>query len=82
MKKTFLILVILTMVYSVFAKGSSEKKEQGTYIPLAMYETIEETTEMQGLDWQDEVSEAEVDSLEEAVEAEEAEVTEETSEAE
>ncbi len=40
MKKTFLILVILTMVYSVFAKGSSE---QGTYIPFAMYEALEET---------------------------------------
>lgn len=43
MKKTFLILVILTMVYSVFAKGSSEKQEKGTYIPLAMYETVEAT---------------------------------------
>lgn len=43
MKKTFLILVILTMVYSAFAKGSSEKQEQGTYIPLAMYETVEAT---------------------------------------
>ena len=43
MKKTFLILVILTMVCSVFAKGSSEEKEQGTYIPLSMYETIEAT---------------------------------------
>lgn len=43
MKKTFLILVILTMVCSVFAKGSSENTEQGTYIPLAMYETIEAT---------------------------------------
>ena len=36
MKKTFLILVILTMVCSVFAKGSSEKQEKGTYIPLAI----------------------------------------------
>jgi len=43
MKKTFLILVILTMVYSVFAKGSSENTEQGTYIPLAMYEAVEAT---------------------------------------
>ena len=43
MKKTFLILVILTMVYSVFARGSSENTEQGTYIPLAMYEAVEET---------------------------------------
>ena len=43
MKKTFLILVILTMVCSVFAKGSSEKQEKGTYIPLAMYEAVEET---------------------------------------
>ena len=43
MKKTFLILVILTMVCSVFAKGSSENTEQGTYIPLAMYETVEAT---------------------------------------
>lgn len=43
MKKKFLILVILAMVYSVFAKGSSENTEQGTYIPLAMYEAVEET---------------------------------------
>ena len=43
MKKTFLILVILTMVCSVFAKGSSENTEQGTYIPLAMYEAVEGT---------------------------------------
>ena len=43
MKKTFLILVILTMVYSVFARGSSENMEQGTYIPFAMYEAVEET---------------------------------------
>ena len=43
MKKTFLILIILTMVYSVFARGSSENMEQGTYIPFAMYEAVEET---------------------------------------
>ena len=43
MKKAFLILVILTMVCSMFAKGSSEKQEKGTYIPFAMYETVETT---------------------------------------
>ena len=43
MKKTFLILVILAMVYSVFARGSSENTEQGTYIPFAMYEAVEAT---------------------------------------
>ena len=43
MKKTFLILVILTMACSLFARGSSEEKEQGTYIPLSMYETVEDT---------------------------------------
>ena len=31
------------MVYSVFARGSSENMEQGTYIPFAMYEAVEET---------------------------------------
>ena len=31
------------MACSLFAKGSSENTEQGTYIPLAMYETVEAT---------------------------------------
>lgn len=43
MKKLFTILVILTMACSLFARGSSEEKEQGTYIPLSMYETVEDT---------------------------------------
>lgn len=43
MKKRLLILVILTMFFSVFAKENFTNTENGTYIPLRMYKTVETT---------------------------------------
>ena len=40
MKKRLLILVILTMFFSVFAKENFTNTENGTYIPLRMYKTV------------------------------------------
>ena len=40
MKKVITFLTILSMVGLLFAAEGYSKKEQGTYIPLAMYETL------------------------------------------
>lgn len=40
MKKVITFLTILSMVGLLFAAEEYSKKEQGTYIPLAMYETL------------------------------------------
>ena len=43
MKKRLLILVILTMFFSVFEKENFTNTENGSYIPLRMYKTVETT---------------------------------------
>ena len=43
MKKVFLFLTILLVTCCFYSCGKKEKNEQGTYIPLKMYETVKET---------------------------------------
>lgn len=43
MKKVFLFLTIILVTCCFYSCGKNEKNEQGTYIPLKMYETVKET---------------------------------------
>ena len=43
MKKIITISIILTLSAMLFAAVKVSKKNQGTYIPLSMYETVQKT---------------------------------------